>query len=386
MPNWRGRCLEPRPELTSPRSLHARILPIVSAVALALMTVAMPARAKDPEPIVLVHDLGQELLTGRVRDELDALGWLVVEIVETDGAQSIEALAQRVHAVAAVHIERAGELELWVASTTGLGAFHESVRFDASDPETAALRAVEVVRTRFLELGLTPRLDATSQQDRPALKTGDPPSAAPPEAERAAGPSLHALDASRAAANERPSTSPTQRGTPPLRLGVAPAVATSPGGLRWTPLVSVGFRVATKTRWSFGAGAAFPLVAQTVESALGSADVKWGSLLAKAELALTPPGSDVEASLMGGTGAVLVHMEGKAERPYAGRVDSVVAFAACAGPALAFSLSRTVMLRSELWGGVALPRPTVRFAGQTVAAWGQPFALATLGVEVGVGQ
>jgi len=349
-------------------------------VGLLASTLPAPAVASEADSIVLVHDAGQELLTLRLRDELHALGWLVVEISEDGEREPLDALAERVHAFAGVHVDRSGELELWVSPVTG-PAFREELHVDTADAEVAALRAVEVLRTRFLELGLTP----PAETDPRAAKTapGSRDASAPPPQSRMP-PQPGETTPNPPSGPDVARSSPTPR--PPLWIGIAPGAAASPGGLGSYPMAALELRILTATRWSFGGRALLPLLGRTVDAPQGSADVRWGLLEARAEYSVVPERSAVDLALMGGLGAVLVQMEGSAQRPYAGRSDAVVALAASAGTALSLPLSRSWALRAELTGGMAMPRPTVRFAGETAASWGRPFGVATLGVEVGIGR
>jgi hypothetical protein len=381
MPSSRGRCPATCPEL--PRSSSLRFWPLRAFLVpwLVVSTLSGRAPAKEPDSIVLVHDAGQELLTARLRDELHALGWLVVEISESDDLQPLETLAERVHAFAGVHVARTGMLELWVAPVAGK-PFREELRVDTTtDAEIAALRAVEVLRTRFLQLGFTPPTEAARASSdvagapverRDTTGATAPPAATPPAP---------------AKAEARPT--PDAAGAPPppalFRLGVAAGAATSPGGLGWYPVASAQFRILTAGKWSFGGGALVTLGGRTVEASQGSSDVRWSLLDARTEYSLLPARSVVGVALMGGLGAAIVQMDGSAEKPYQGTSDAVVALSARAGSVVSLPLSTSWAMRAELTGGVAAPRPVVRFAGETVAAWGRPFAAVTLGVEVGVG-
>lgn len=363
------------PSRTRSRAIRASFLTWI-----VVLTLATTSAGKDSDSIVLVHEAGQEVLTTRLRDELYALGWLVVEIPRNGRGEPLDVLAERVHAFAGVQVGH-GELEVWIAPARR-PAFRERLRVDTADAEVAALRAVEVLRTRFLELGLTPPAEAAQasvDESKAAPNSRASRSTAAPASEPLAHPAA-------APASLKPRPKPARPAIPAVWLGVGPAASASVGGVGPYPAVFVEFRIRAASRWSFGGDVVTPLVTPTVESSRGSADIRPTVLEARAAYSLLPERSFVDVAVTAGLGAALVQMDGKAAKPYGGRSDAVVALALSTGAVVSLRLSDRWSLLVGLAGGVATPRPVVRFAGDTVATWGQPFGMATLGVEVGIGQ
>jgi hypothetical protein len=81
---------------------------------------------------------------------------------------------------------------------------------------------------------------------------------------------------------------------------------------------------------------------------------------------------------------VSASMAGRAEAPWGGREDSVLVPAGMLETGAAWRLSPRVSAELRGFIGVCSPRVGVRFAGRTVADYGQPFIGASLGVGVGV--
>jgi hypothetical protein len=127
-----------------------------------------------------------------------------------------------------------------------------------------------------------------------------------------------------------------------------------------------------------------PLHARELSRPEGSATAWLGTIEAWLHVGLARPARRWQPDLGAGVGAVLLGVRGDAMPPLQSRTDLVAAATLAGGAGLSLWLHDRVRVRGDAFVGVALPRPAVRFAGREVAAWGQPFAGGTLGVEIGV--
>jgi hypothetical protein len=87
-----------------------------------------------------------------------------------------------------------------------------------------------------------------------------------------------------------------------------------------------------------------------------------------------------------GLGAMLVsaNMEGRASPPWGGEHDSVLVPAATFETGAAWRVSPRVSAELQAFIGACAPRVGVRFGGESVAHYGQPFVGASLGLGVGL--
>jgi hypothetical protein len=91
-----------------------------------------------------------------------------------------------------------------------------------------------------------------------------------------------------------------------------------------------------------------------------------------------------EASIGLGGALVVADMRGYADEPFRGTDDSVFVPAPVLRSGLVWHGSELLGLRADLLGGVCVPRVAVRFDGRETHYWGRPFALLSLGVELGL--
>jgi len=166
------------------------------------------------------------------------------------------------------------------------------------------------------------------------------------------------------------------------RLWLAATVGGTSGGLGFHPDVTLEIR-AFPVRWlstsAFAKVSPFPA---RVSAAEGEADVHWfaGGVLIDAYPVREP------IAVKSGLGAMLVsaEMSGRAERPWGGRQDSVLVPAGLVQGGAALRLGPRASIELQGFVGACSPRVGVRFAGRTIADFGQPLFGASLGLAVGV--
>ncbi len=312
----------------------------------------MQAAAQEPGPLVVVVTSNPEApFVRRLAAELSLFGYRVQVAARAPGASDLEDLLERSGGAALISVDQGRQTaEVVVGDAAGAGPpRHERERLDPRRPaDTNAAVLAERFRARLTELGIPP----------------GPVSALPPPEEQVA------LDL------------PAPPQETERRLWLAAAFGATSGGLGVMPDVQLELR-AFPVRWiSTGAFVKWSPVAAQVHAAEGKANVR---LLAGGVMIDAYPVRR-ELVVNVGVGAMLVsaNMTGRASAPWGGREDSVLVPAAIFQTGAALRLSPRVSAELRAFVGACSPRVGVRFAGHTVADYGQPFVGASLGMGIGV--
>ena len=333
--------------------------------------------------VAVIHAAQQSEAARRLRAEVLAAGLEAVDIsLSAADHRSTASIACANHAVSGLRMRQAGELEL-VVIECDTGNVLESVLFPAQESEAELdVRAVEDLRAKLVEFAIMPPVadDAASAAD--ASPAGRGKELTQSEAPKASPSQLPTTVAARPAPQRVPSLLNRQRAPLEIWLQVAAGSALGSGGLGGDAVSSLGARLEPSEHWSVTGLAILPLSAQKVANSQGSATVD--AHVFGAMLGLTPTRlQTLEFDFGLGGGAVLTEMRGVATAAgEEGRSRSVWAGVGLVQISVAWRVSRWLRLRAATMAGEAGPRPTVLFDGEAVAAWGRPFALATLGVEL----
>jgi hypothetical protein len=233
----------------------------------------------------------------------------------------------------------------------GAPARHERERLDPRRrADTNAAVLAERFRARLTELGISPGAASTLPPPEP-LQVELPPPAPRPEPER--------------------------------RLWLAAAFGATSGGLGVQPDAQLELR-AFPVRWlSTSAFGKWSPVGAEVSGSEGQANVKLlqGGVLIdiyplRRELAVNVGlGAMLVSATMSGHGAAL---------PFDGQEDSVLVPAGMLEAGAGLRLAPRVSAELRGFVGACSPRVGVRFGGNSVAHYGQPFFGASLGVAVGI--
>lgn len=326
-----------------------------------LVFAASRVSAAERVRVAVVHARDDEP-SRRVRAELGAAGLEAVDVpVASDDSRSAAAVARSEHAVAAVRVVSADEVELAIVDAESANVLYDkAVRASGAQSDSLALRAVEDLRARLVKLRLVepaPSEAAAPPQEAPA------PSATTP---------VHD-DGVRA-----------ERGAAKRSLWATGALAatTSTGGLGGDLAARVGLRLEAPSRFGGSVAALLPLLSQTVSAPGAHAEVNVYVVSALLHYALVGSG-EWGADLGAGAGVVIARMQGFAEAPvYTGRSETLVAGAPIVDASLGYRPISMLRIRSELQAGIAMPRLAVTFDDRDVAVWGRPFMVALLGVEI----
>ena len=319
-------------------------------LAVSVLGAGNSAAAEEPGPLVVVISSSPDTpFVRRLAAELSLFGYRV-DVARAPAETDLFELLARSGGDALISVDQGGQTaEVVVGERAAAGpARRERERLDPRrrDDTNAAVLA-ERFRARLTELGIAPGPASAEPPSVVAVKVALPPA---PEPER--------------------------------RLWLGAALGATSGGLGVTPDVQLELR-AFPVHWlSTSAFGKLSPIAAKVKAPEGEADVRLlaGGVLIDAY----PLRRDVIVNL--GLGAMLVSasMSGQASAPWSGRKDSVLVAAAMFETGAALRLSPRVAAELRGFVGVCSPGVAVRFAGRTVADFGQPFLGASLGLAVGV--
>jgi hypothetical protein len=389
---------------------------------------AAPGRSRDdPEAILLVRTRGDARFALRIRAELEASAFRVVEIgpdPELDVIALAE-LAARQSATAAIRVQPTrAQVELWMlrSQDSAAGALETlSVPGPRPNERVLALRVTEALRARWLRLGpagstgspgpaearteppplarkpaqaAAARADAPAESDSAAPDESDaararaapeerPEQGEPPRAQPDGDASERAARAADDEAEQEPEADeppPVPLRVPQLWLELAPAVAFSPGGLGPALDVSASARLQLAAEWSLGALAIVPIWSERVEEQEGSARVHTLMLGGAADYHVGARPLQFSAGL--GLAALLSLMSGSTELPLSEETDMVATVGPFARVALHVELGAGLHLCARALVGASIPEVGVHFVDREVAHWGRPFVVATLGIEL----
>jgi hypothetical protein len=340
---WRAKCSR------AERRRFCRIA-LGSLLCCVLCLVSAPAaRAAEPAaPLVIVLSSDSEApFVRRLAAELSLFGYRVQLATRSSEDSELEGELQRSGGSALISVDATGQsAEVMVADGSG-GVKRERERLDPRRRvDTNAAVLAERFRARLTELGISPAL-APVNEPAPAPSPPPPPPSAEP------------------------------------RLWLAGAVGIMGGGLGVMPELELELR-ALPVRWlSTSAFGKVTPVAAEVAAPEGRAKVR---LLSVGVAIDGYPMSTRSPSVKLGLAAQLVNanMSGRAAPPYGGQDDSVLVPAAMARAGVAWRLGARTQVELSGFVGSCSPGIGVRFAGRTVADFGQPFFGASLGFGWGV--
>jgi hypothetical protein len=319
---------------------------------------SIPAHAHDDaalnEPLVVVTSNNPDTpFVRRLAAELSLFGYRVQVTTRVSGEMELTELLDSSGAAALIAVDPGKQtVDIVIASgSNGGAARHERERLDPRRrADTNAAVLAERFRARLTELGIAPAAAAGAVSEPLPSRRPDvsPPSASPPE----------------------------------RRLWLAGALGGTSGGLGLVPDAQLEIRAFPVPWLSTSAFAKLSLLPAEVREAEGDTDVR---LVAGGVLIDLYP---LRRQLMvkAGVGALLVNaqMSGSASGEWVGAEDSVLVPAGLIEAGGAYRLSPRVSAELAGFVGVCSPRVGVRFAGRSVAQYGQPFMGVSLGVAVGV--
>ncbi len=339
-------------------------------IALGLATALQLSGARGTEPArVRIIDAGSAELARKLQAEVLYAGF-AAHLGDADAAdphQSAQAPSLRVVSDHLVELTLRGPREL--ASSV------QTLARGPGESDSFALRVVEHLRARLVDLGWTlPAAEGSIESKAETLSTKP----APPVPAQAQHPSP---------VEPRDAASETDVGAPrsPLTLWLAAGAAGSwaPGGLGVVPHGTLGVRLDLAERWGVSVSSLWPLVESEVEAEEGEASVAWHQLGVGIDysLSLSAPAF---ASAGVGASLLVLDVQGEGREPFEGRDDRLLAGAYHAELCAGIALSKSLRLRATLLAGVNDPRPVLRFDERDVASLGRWFGSAGITLDVGL--
>jgi hypothetical protein len=325
---------------------------------MASAAIADDQSGEDPRLLVFSNQL-QDPLVSRVLAELRSQGFEVITASAAAGRipdREVLAIAEAARAVAAVRMTVSeSAVDLKVTDSMTEGTFVRRIEVEA-DPTVAALRTVEVLRTRLINLlALAPRHRARPTE--PARPTA-PSATAPSAAERVRAPPL--------------------RSTFGLALGAA--VADSPGGSTRSWDMLAAFRWRTQTDFLVEALALVPVTRSEFRESDGSARLGFGCL--GAGIGWRPIRARWWSPELGaGLAGILVQVQGIPGAGLSGHNDTSFAVSPYLRTGFSVDFWETLAVRGDFLAGLALPRTVILFGDRQVGSWGRPLVLGSAGLE-----
>jgi hypothetical protein len=315
-------------------------------VACLFFAVARCTRAAEQALHVVIVGKATSPLLRRLREESEALGFVVDSKASAAGPLEVELDAPRV--VAAIReLEPPDEaLEVVIADPELRERLRENLPIRVSDDPTSR----EVVATRAMELLRAVRLhveQAASPPPRPALT-------APVDAPR------------------------TETVSATTALALAPMVSYAPD---FELGVSAALRVSYVPRHlGVSGGLVVPITAQRLDHESGDITTT-ATAIHGAVVARTSARNPLALELGIGFEAGRVHFEGHAASPLINVGSTVYTFGPRFEACAALSLSSRLRLLLPVTLSYALPRTVIRFAGEPIRDFGPSLLRAGLGVE-----
>jgi hypothetical protein len=326
-----------------------------------LVSARVQAQTADPSPVqnmdgtpispgytvAVVANPDRQALVARLQAELSDLGFHVVEAAPELDAGALDALTDGTHVLAVVRIDETNPaIEFRIRASEGAPLMRERVPLRPKRADVSAVAAVELLRARLIKLGIL-------------LAPEPPPAPLPPPAPPPPRPSFASVTAD-------------------IDVGAE----YSAGGLGVSPIMVLGVRAHPKRWLAVGAFGAFEPQASRFSSNEGDVHARASLLGVVTDFGF---GTDrTRFELGGGIALSMLSLLGEADSPYAGRETHSFGAAPVLRSNLDFRLAGSLSLHLGALSGISSPRVAVRFADRTVAHWGRPFALAVIGIEVGL--
>jgi hypothetical protein len=336
------------------------------AAATALTEPAAAAEAVD----IAIRDGESPELSRKLRAEVGYAGFVAV-----DGASRTS------QTPASIRILSADRVQLSVQRASDTTRFEQTLERRPAEGESFALRVVEELRARLVDVGWTLPAKSGTEEQAPA----NAPLTADATAERSFEPSFEDTTPSETGA-ERPHAETTSigNGASGLRLwlGAGAAGTWSFGGLGVTPHAALSLRADLGPDWGAALTANLPLMSTDLAGAEGEADVTWSAFTAAIEHTLPlPPGWLGGIGL--GAGLFVLDAEGQARAELSGQDERLVCGAGFAQLSLGHELNGWLRLRATATAGSTAPRPVLLFDNRQVASLGRGYASLGLALELG---
>lgn len=307
----------------------------------------------------------------RLRQELALLGFDVEVATSLAQDDPAKIAADREAAAVLRVVDIPPEIAVWVDAAHSKNLPQEvHVRGAGGDADTAALRAVEWVRGRFVPVDPTKVAPTAS------------PSAAPTASASASAIATSAPTASAPSATASASASPPELTASKATLHIGPAIAGSPGKLPPMPVLRIGGAWRARFPLELATSVLVPLAAATASAPEGTVDLRvlWVGL--GANVHLLPASSRFSIGVGAGLGLAVNFFEGHAILPWISASGVAITAAPYLGAHAGFRFTPQLGIRADLGASVAWPEPVIVIAGREAASFGVPMLSGGVALEV----
>jgi hypothetical protein len=336
---------------------------------------ALPAQANEKARLVLISESHAELAR-RLHAEAAQVGLVLVDDSGPWQSDSPRGVPERHGALGVLRIVTPSSIDLWLLPREG-PTYHQLIQAQKEEGDPFAVRVIEEVRARLVELKLPAPEgpQAGASEPKPGARLPSPEKGPTPEPAPLASPS-DAEGKARATRAPRPVLFEASAG-----VGATQAA----GGMGTAVQGALAFHAILEGRWRATAQALLPVSTNTFQAPEGTARAVPYFFTAQLNYGLLNE-SDV-FSLFGGVGAgvLVLDMKGEGTAGYLGKTDrstvAVFLLDADAGARVTSWLS----LHAALLGGSSAPRPVARFDGRPVATWGRLFVTGIIAMDFALG-
>ena len=341
-----------------------------AAIGCLWLVVSVPAFGQSP-PQVMLSGAGSRELGRKLRAELLYAGFTVVDAPPSHIEPSANAAPERA-GDALIRITSDQRVELHVAGGEERSSFSQALHRRDGEAQSFALRVVEELRARLVDLGISVNDVSPAEQNEAQRVDLAPPRVLPIPTVTEAPPASVDTGAS---ARDRPSSTSLW-----LRGGVGGVWAA--GGIGSIVEGAVGASLELESGVVVSVSALVPLNPGEVSAPEGEADVYIGSVAV--ELGLVQqlsPSWRVNAGA--GAGLLVVSSEAEAQQAFVAQNDTLFAGTYYAQAGATWSLTEAIRIRAGALLGWIAPRPVLRFDQRDVASFGPGFVALVLNAEVG---
>ncbi|HTV23645.1 MAG TPA: hypothetical protein VMG12_33375 [Polyangiaceae bacterium] len=366
------------------------------AMGLAVASVGWPGSARAAETSeVLIVGRGSVALSRKLRAEAAYAGLRPIGRAPQAGAP------------ATLRVLSDGRVLLAVEGVDREQRFEQTLEARPGEREAFALRVVEQLRARLVDVGWTlpePASSAQTAVSAEAARLSDASGSnvaadgagagAPTDVARATNDAVPpALDAEGfvgvperntvvgddVARDAKRSASAGSAGRVWLEAGVASSWAT--GGLDAVPQAALGAQLELGAGWHARAGSRWPLRDAELEAAEGEARVAWTAFTTELGRALPLPEPWLAQAGVG-AGLFVIDARGSGRDEFSGRRERLYAGAYFAELSLGRTLTGWLRLRASALGGITAPRPVLRFDEREVASVGRLVGSLAIGLDL----
>jgi hypothetical protein len=334
----------------------------------AATALAEPAAAAEALDIVISDGESPEL-SRKLRAEVGYAGFVAVD----DASRASQAPAS-------IRILSADRVQLSMQRASDTTRFEQTLERRPAEGESFALRVVEQLRARLVDVGWTLPAKGGAREQEPA----NAPLAADATAERSFETRIEDTPSETGAERPRAETRSVGDGPSGLRLwlGAGAAGAWSFGGLGVTPHAALSLRADLGPDWGAALTANLPLMSTDLAGAEGEASVTWSAFTAAVEHTLPLP-SGWLGGIGLGAGLFVLDAEGQARADFSGQDERLVCGAGFAQLSLGHELNGWLRVRATATAGSTAPRPVLLFDEREVASLGRAYASLGLALELG---